>query len=1229
MRKGAICWAVASVLIVSAGADSCGRWEEHPNQYMSCFAGDDSGTDTLQKKKDQCCTLGADCLGVTCTNLHDDCSVRNHKACEGGEFLSPSEDETTYVKVVDFTPAPPRSSCEGMMDVKKKCSDDGCKVLADNMRLRTCSEFCKENGLVCVGAWEEKDDSCEPEKSWLCDEPYLDSSKAAGVYTSDLLCECVPAADTPPPPVRPPPPPPTAELPHCHWTEHPNTYISCHAGGDVEETDMLRAQRKCEDLGDRCAGVTCEGLWDRCTVRNNEQCDENAFLQTSPGGETSYTKDCSGPTQVGSCADLTDVKMTCDDNPCKALVTNMRGKTCSQYCFHHGLRCVAAWEEENDSCRAQQTWLCDMPFTNSSKAPGVWTSDLICECMPPSSPPPVSMCTWTRYEHAFISCHAAGDTELGLLENRKQRCESLGDQCAGVTCEGAGDEMCTVRHHEACDAKQFLAPSENEHSYVKKCGGETGCSGFAKQCPGGNDKSCKGLVEWLEGATCEQYCSRSGMACTGAWQSTREQSCDVDFVGECARVLAENKAICECSYAGPTPAPTPPVTAPLSPDSLPRCRWSEHPHSYISCFASGEKEEGDLISRKLACEQMGKERCAGITCRGLFTECTVRHNQNCDTNEYLAFSEEETSYVLEDCGTSSGSGTCATMPDVVKRCSSDGCKALVTNMRGVSCTQYCQQAGLRCKSAAEEKDDSCDVYQEWLCDQPFLDSSKAKGVWTSDLICECEPTTVLVPAVTPLPASPPGLGCKWMQLRNTFIACEAQVSNNPERNRRQLQLDAAMQLCEDVHSACEGVTCEAGGLCTLRNSQACDEGKNNRYPTSPSGEVSYMKDCGQGAEQNGVCVFEKLTNAQKLCGTPCSVLAINLADRSCARYCEDQGLVCMSALVPVDDASRQCSGQRTLMCDESPPGDTAICNCDSKEAKSNQDQKKDDEVQKHQSTDLVCAWTEYEHVTLRCSEGTDMTFGDLIEREQACEKDPRCIGVTCEGLHARCTTRMRGNCPVPQTKQFRLSEDEHTYIKNCTPVPPGGNCHNLKNVKKACTDCAGGSQKVLAQGMRGKSCAQYCRDAGMECRNAWEEKDDSCEVDRPWICEEPYLSSSKIEGVWTDDLICECAPTVDTSNPPPPPSGSGGGGGGLSSAFKWLLGIGLIGLVGFFVVRARSYSQNRSYAGFQPVRPVALDDDEEEGLFGDDHEELPASQDGEQESLRIPAPPKEKSGPEL
>mmetsp|Transcript_34184 Transcript_34184/g.98176 ORF Transcript_34184/g.98176 Transcript_34184/m.98176 type:complete len:412 (+) Transcript_34184:94-1329(+) len=74
------------------------------------------------------------------------------------------------------------SGCSGMPDVKRKCSDDGCRVLAGDMVGLTCNEFCHRSGRTCVAAWEEVNDDCASQQVLRCDETYG--------TTSDLLCMC-------------------------------------------------------------------------------------------------------------------------------------------------------------------------------------------------------------------------------------------------------------------------------------------------------------------------------------------------------------------------------------------------------------------------------------------------------------------------------------------------------------------------------------------------------------------------------------------------------------------------------------------------------------------------------------------------------------------------------------------------------------------------------------------------------------------------------------------------------------------------------------------------------------------------------------------------------------------------------------------------------------------------------------------------------------------------------
>mmetsp|Transcript_20861 Transcript_20861/g.71925 ORF Transcript_20861/g.71925 Transcript_20861/m.71925 type:complete len:502 (+) Transcript_20861:79-1584(+) len=76
------------------------------------------------------------------------------------------------------------NSCNGMPDIKRKCSSNSCKVLAENMKHFSCSEFCHRSGRRCIRAWEEVSDDCEVRETLSCDQTYGD--------TSDLLCECSP-----------------------------------------------------------------------------------------------------------------------------------------------------------------------------------------------------------------------------------------------------------------------------------------------------------------------------------------------------------------------------------------------------------------------------------------------------------------------------------------------------------------------------------------------------------------------------------------------------------------------------------------------------------------------------------------------------------------------------------------------------------------------------------------------------------------------------------------------------------------------------------------------------------------------------------------------------------------------------------------------------------------------------------------------------------------------------
>jgi hypothetical protein len=82
--------------------------------------------------------------------------------------------------------------CQGMHDVEKQCSKDGCRVLATNMRGNSCASYCANSGHVCVGAWEEVEENCEIKYALTCED--------SSVPTSDLICQCAPSSTIAQPP---------------------------------------------------------------------------------------------------------------------------------------------------------------------------------------------------------------------------------------------------------------------------------------------------------------------------------------------------------------------------------------------------------------------------------------------------------------------------------------------------------------------------------------------------------------------------------------------------------------------------------------------------------------------------------------------------------------------------------------------------------------------------------------------------------------------------------------------------------------------------------------------------------------------------------------------------------------------------------------------------------------------------------------------------------------------
>ena len=88
-----------------------------------------------------------------------------------------------------------------------------CSALADNMGFYdTCDAYCAAQGLQCVDAWEELEDTCTI-LFHVDDQPC--SFSFAGIGTSDAICECEPDSTVAPTAS----PAPTSECDPAHWVD--------------------------------------------------------------------------------------------------------------------------------------------------------------------------------------------------------------------------------------------------------------------------------------------------------------------------------------------------------------------------------------------------------------------------------------------------------------------------------------------------------------------------------------------------------------------------------------------------------------------------------------------------------------------------------------------------------------------------------------------------------------------------------------------------------------------------------------------------------------------------------------------------------------------------------------------------------------------------------------------------------------------------------------------------
>jgi len=205
-------------------------------------------------------------------NFYPDHGFVGLSFCErSNAILTIYDDRGRQQEVMVLPNQPPESSpsspshggqapCGGVVlkDVDRTCSADGCTVLADQMSYKTCGEYCADNGLECLGGWEEMSESCIATVTLGCHRSYSS--------TSDLLCRCAPgsggAAST------------------CRGVRLPDVRARCSSDG-CKVLARTRG-RTCEEY---CltGALTCQGAWeerdDTCSEERPLGCNE--LLDTS------------------------------------------------------------------------------------------------------------------------------------------------------------------------------------------------------------------------------------------------------------------------------------------------------------------------------------------------------------------------------------------------------------------------------------------------------------------------------------------------------------------------------------------------------------------------------------------------------------------------------------------------------------------------------------------------------------------------------------------------------------------------------------------------------------------------------------------------------------------------------------------------------------------------------------------------------------------------------------
>jgi len=231
------------------------------------------------------------------------------------------------------------TSCGDLTQARVRC-DGGCIVLVNDLRstYQSCENYCQGHNRQCVGAWDADDYACRATNMNRCDFNLTANPDGP----PDALCKCStelfqPAASGPSKFVVVP-----SDVPSDVPSSAPNDMPS-----------VVPSDAPSRVLSSSPSDVPS---------------DVPSFTPSKRPVE-----DTSRLNAIETCGDLTQARVRCDGG-CTVLVNDLSStyQSCDNYCQGHNRQCVGAWDEDDNSCTAKETFGCDFKFT--------LTPDALCRC---------------------------------------------------------------------------------------------------------------------------------------------------------------------------------------------------------------------------------------------------------------------------------------------------------------------------------------------------------------------------------------------------------------------------------------------------------------------------------------------------------------------------------------------------------------------------------------------------------------------------------------------------------------------------------------------------------------------------------------------------------------------------------------------------------------------------------------------------------------------------------